>query len=92
MKTIFKYSVPVDDCVHKIKLHTNAQITHVECQHSIDSVEFWALQDTSLPEVEMAYKVVGTGHQLGKDDWVVGTTLPVPTLVWHLVLVGSPDE
>jgi len=85
MITIYKYSIPVDDQEHEVALPVDAEITLVACQTSVSFVEFWTVVDTSLPVTNRYFRVVGTGHEISSNDTVVGSTMPTPSLVWHLV-------
>lgn len=87
MRTIYKYSVPVDDQIHEIEIPIESEITLVQCQNAIDIVNFWAEVYTDRELETQRYRVVGTGHEIHPNERVIGSTMPTPSLVWHLVKV-----
>lgn len=91
-RTIHKFTVPVDDRRHAIKIGLPAGITHVQAL-KVDEVTFWAAVDTDSTPDERYFTVVGTGHPIPADViGVVGTAVfdtqsPAGNLVWHLIEV-----
>lgn len=84
MRTVYKYTVPVDDQVHEIDIPGVPLITHVAAPHIL-AVTFWAYIDTSYPTRTHRYRIIGTGHPLADNEIVLGTTPTGGGLVWHLV-------
>lgn len=90
MRTVHKYSVPVDDQVHEIDMPSDSQITLVQCQYSSASVEFWAAVNADRPYETRSFRVIGTGHEIHALESVIGSTLSAQgALVWHLLEVSS---
>lgn len=84
MSAIYRYTVPVDDLRHRIRLF--GEIVHVGGRR-MDEVEFWALHSEGGDSVERVFLVVGTGHPLPLDLVRVVGTHVAGALAWHLVEV-----
>lgn len=87
MRSIFRYTLPVDDDVHTLTL--SGEIVHVASrQHAV--VEVWALHGDGVP-ADRRFRIVGTGHRL-PDVPVrhVGTVLDGP-FVWHLLELPTSE-
>lgn len=86
MRTVFRYKVPVDDQPHTFEMH--GKLVAVGCR-ALYAVEFWAIWDTTLPEVSRTFQVFGTGQPdvIGEHR---GTVIaPGGELVWHLFELGG---
>jgi hypothetical protein len=84
MRTIYRYVVPVDDQVHEHKL-TSAPMCVANGPHEPRDVEFWAEHDDELPEWNVPFQVVGTGHAVPDGASYVGSAPRTREgLVWHL--------
>jgi hypothetical protein len=83
MKTIYRYTVPVDDQVHEIRL--TGRPVYVANGATSAEVEFWAEHDDDLPEHAVKFRVTGTGYPV-PEDWTYAGTAPRTRegLVWHL--------
>jgi hypothetical protein len=84
MRTVFSYSLYVDDEIHKIMLPVGARIVHVALStREYDVVRFWAEVDNDLPMETRIFQVFGTGQPV--SGRYVGTTVATSgALVWHL--------
>jgi len=84
MKTIYKYTLPVQDYA-VVRIPEGHQTLSVALQH--DQICVWALVDTSEAPRGVAFRIAGTGHPLGDaDGWIFrGTVLMMNgTLVFHV--------
>lgn len=82
MRTIYRYSVPVDLRAHIVEL--TGEILSVGCRDP-RFVEFWAEHDEAVQEISRTFQVFGTGHDLPHDARYVGTAVtPNEVFVWHL--------
>ena len=88
MKTVWKYSIPVDDRDHPLPV----RVVHVGPDSTaLTILTVWAEVDVSdSPTVPTApYRVFGTGHPIPDEAEHVGS-VPVGPFVWHLYrLVAS---
>lgn len=92
---VFKYTVPVDDQVHRIAMRPGAELLGVAVQAKVDEVVFWAwAPDSERETVTRAFTVVGTGHQVKALTPArrpvhrgVAMVPPYGRLVWHLLEV-----
>lgn len=93
MKTIYRFTVPIDDQLHELPLHWLAPIVHAgfsshPYRPGEAAVDFWAVVD---PDAETGtfrrcFTVVGTGHPIPAGFHHRGTYVdPVLPLVWHLL-------
>lgn len=94
---VFRYTVPVNDAWHGVRLDPNREILHVAAR-SADIVELWAIADDEIrsPQITRRFRVYGTGQPITVDPAVPsatsyrlthrGTIIPAdfPSLVWHL--------
>lgn len=82
MIRVLRYSVPVDDEWHEVRLA--GEILHVATR-SPDVVELWALSDGS--SFLRRFRAFGTGHPLPTDRALehIGSVFALRgELVWHL--------
>lgn len=82
-----KFTVPVDDGVHSIKLPKDAVVHGVMCQLGPDSVQFWAIVDSEKKPEHRAFAVIGTGHSV-PEGFTVKNAFVAPGglgLIWHLL-------
>lgn len=95
MRTIYRYTVPVDDQVHELVapfdgtgLPSDAAgrscIVHIACRAIPNEVEVWVQVDTDLPDSPVRLIVTGTGHPAPDEGVHLGTALAPLGLVWHL--------
>jgi hypothetical protein len=86
MRTVFKYTVPVDDFRHDFGIPTKGKIVHVQAS-AVDKVDFWVELDSKRKTELRTFFVIGTGHpvphQVDTDMRYVGTTV-IGIFVWHL--------
>ncbi len=86
MKTIYKYSLPING-VQTILMPKGADILHVDHQDIDSSANacIWALVDTDATPVPRHFKVFGTGHEFDLDtDWQYLNTYQIGGFVWHV--------
>lgn len=82
MKTIYRYTVPVDDQWHTLKL--DGAIHHVAARQP-DTIEIWALHTGGEFAFDRHLRVFGTGQPMDDECRYVGTALATGGLVWHLM-------
>lgn len=87
MKTIYKYTVPVDDRQHSINLTNNPVAAAMTDDAS--EVEFWA-ERTNAPMRTRVFQVFGTGHAIPEEAvWVATCARGYLGLVWHLYEIAN---
>jgi hypothetical protein len=86
-RAVWKYEVEVKGTTSVIYMPRAAVIVHVGHQ-SPAWVTFWAEVDQDAPLEQRVFQVVGTGHRVRDGLRYVGTTMPIPDLVWHLYEVA----
>lgn len=84
MKTIFKYTVPVNDHIAVLNIPHGARILHVDANGDIDTVYFWAEVERDNAAESRFFQVFGTGHTIPDTAKWIGTTTTSALLVWHL--------
>jgi hypothetical protein len=80
MNTIWKYPVPLADSF-VLNMPKDATPLHVDVQRGAPCL--WALVDTSAPNEERTFRLVGTGGDVPRDTCYVGTFQQGP-FVWHV--------
>ena len=87
MRTIWKYTVPVDDEAHTFEIPSlNHDVVHVGSTQGIEKVDFWVEVETDVRTISRSFTVVGTGHKVPKAGTVRGSVVVADgRLVWHLV-------
>ena len=80
MKTIWKYSLP--DWENDILVPRNSFVSHFAIQNGVPTV--WVMINSEGEEEMRHFRVVGTGHQIQKDEYNCGTTID-GSFVWHLM-------
>lgn len=95
MRTVWKYTIPVDDGYHPIPV---GKVVHVEWLHH-DAVYVWVETDVEESKHRPAVvqglrgvRVFGTGQPIPDDIVHLGTAVmpdDIGRLVWHLY--GGPD-
>lgn len=89
-RTIYKYSVPVDDEWHEISMPGPARVLHVECQGGFGTVNLWAEVDIEGEgSTVRRMRAYGTGMALPDNAVYVGSSLAGP-FVWHVYAEVSP--
>jgi hypothetical protein len=82
MKTIYKYSLALNDWV-SIYMPQGAKPLHVEMQNG--TPQLWAQVDTEEPLVSHSFRIAGTGHKLGEVGQHIGSfMLNGGALVFHV--------
>ncbi len=83
-RRILKWSIPVDDHDHPIGA---GPVVHVACQDHPGTVEVWT--DEEVPGIGVvdlsSARVYGTGQPLPEHDEVLGSTVVLNGLVWHVL-------
>lgn len=93
-KTIYRYTIPIDDKPHTIKLHSwpNSNFEAV-LGHNINSnhVEFWAEHFLYISEevFDLTFQVYGTGHAIPREAIYLGTCPRVLGLVFHVYMLDN---
>ena len=83
-RTIYKYSVPVDDQWHEVSTSIPARIVHVDCQGGFGTVNVWAEFDLEAQETSSRkMRAFATGQPIPDGASYVGTALAGP-FVWHV--------
>lgn len=83
MDTVYKYVLDVDD-YKEVKMPAGAELLHIEAGDYVWQIFLWARVNTENEEETRAFRIAGTGHDLGKEDLKhVGTTSE-HSLVWHV--------
>lgn len=81
-RRILKWTIPVDDQRHPIG---SGPVVHVSCQHHPGAVEVWTDEsDADRVDITSA-QVYGTGQPLPEHDEVLGSTVVLNGLVWHVL-------
>ena len=81
MKTIWKYTIPVDD-YSEVVGKRGAVPLHVYPQGE-RLIDVWMAVDTDRTEVAYSFFVVGTGHPLPEKAEYIGT-VHAGRFVWHV--------
>lgn len=85
MKTIYRYSVPVDDKPHTFELSSDpVRVEAIYTGLGEYEVEFWAEFHTQWPVETRVFKIYGTGHQIPSAAEYWGTCQRINGMVWHL--------
>jgi hypothetical protein len=80
MRTVHKY--PVRFCQSRISMPEGAEIIRFSAQRN--ELCIWAVVDTTKPEKNRHFEVVGTGHEIGFEyNKYVGSCDQGP-YIWHL--------
>ena len=80
MKTIHKYTIGViQNC--PVQMPVNAKVLHVDMQNSM--LTLWALVDLSNRIENRYFSVYGTGIEILKEGYYIGTVKDGP-FVWHI--------
>lgn len=82
-RTVWKYEIEVKGTPSAVDMPRGAVIVHVGHQGPAQ-VTFWAEVDVDARIETRRFEVVGTGHRVRDGLRYVGTTMPIPELVWHL--------
>jgi hypothetical protein len=85
MNTIWKYPIPLAD-TFPLNMPRGATPLCVDVQRGEPCL--WALVDTTAPNAERTFHIVGTGQEVPRDTCYVGTFQQGP-FVWH-VWEGDP--
>ena len=86
MRTIYKYRLPVGAVFH-VAMPTDAKIIHVGNQDG--SVHIWAEVENANPRETRNFVIVGTGHEMPRDEGRhIGSAI-VPPFVWHVYEIGG---
>jgi hypothetical protein len=80
MQTIWKYPVPLTD-TFTLNMPREATPLHVDTQRGDPCL--WVLADTTAPNEERRFHLVGTGQEVPRDTFYVGTFQQGP-FVWHV--------
>jgi hypothetical protein len=80
MNTIWKYTIPIEDSF-ALNMPREATSLHVDMQAGVPTL--WALVDTTAPNEERIFHIVGTGHEVPRYTCYVGT-FQMGMFVWHL--------
>ncbi len=86
MKTIWKYTIPIED-EFKLKIPVGYEVLYIGSQGT--EVCLWALVETDNEQIEQTFRVFGTGHTIkheGKDLKYIGTA-QLMHYVWHVFRV-----
>lgn len=85
MRTVFKYSIAIEDGWQDIPLPESAAIVHFDYQADapLNTLRFWAEVNTNAPIEERKFAIVGTGHPI-PDGGVYMATCMAGSFVWHL--------
>lgn len=67
MKTVHKYSVPLDGKIHQVEIPIGAQILKVESQYKNATLQIWALVEPHRPVRSHNFVAVGTGKPLPEE-------------------------
>jgi hypothetical protein len=83
MQTIYKYPIQPER-EFTVRMPQGARAIHVACQRN--EVFVWAIVDTELPEEDIRFRLLGTGHPFDPDGWrhIATWLMEDDTLVWHL--------
>jgi hypothetical protein len=83
MKTIYKYPI-FPDREFALKMPQGAFALHTGLQR--EGVFVWALVDTEMPEVEVRFRLLGTGEPADVEGFRHVSTwlMEGDSLVWHL--------
>jgi len=82
MKTIWKYSVQLDDRF-AVSMPAGAKVLAVQTQFGSPVV--WALVNPGAERVERKFRLVGTGHEIELSGYLYVGTFQTPFgLVFHL--------
>lgn len=85
MKTVFKYTIGIEDGWQDIALPECADIVYFDYQ--VDSppntLRLWAEVDTSAPHEMRQFAIIGTGHPIPDGAEHMATCMAGP-FVWHL--------
>lgn len=87
MRTIYKYTIPVDGQEHLLSLPQYTMIVNVDKHPKrSDAVSAWALiYDTNMPHESRTFIVSGTGQPVDPDWSYIGSAVTLDgSLVWHL--------
>mgnify|MGYP000221082942 CR=1 FL=1 len=82
MKSVYKYTLQVNDEWQKVRIPGQSKIVHVAQQEN-GSVCFWALVDNTIGDDIRSFRIYGTGHQTPESGYI-GTALMHSGLVWHV--------
>ncbi len=81
-RRILKWSIPVDDRDHPMGAGT---VVHVACQNHPGAVEVWTDEPDAEHVTTTSARVYGTGQPLPQHDEVLGSTVVLNGLVWHVL-------
>lgn len=85
MKTIWKYSLNVDDIV-TLEMPEGAEVLTIQTQYG--EPQIWALVDPIKPSVKRHFRVYGTGHNISynilKENYIGTFQMYQGQLVFHL--------
>lgn len=85
---IYKYTIPVDDGSHEIKLSRGSEVLFVaHNRKDMHVVDFWATHYPERENVPRRFRVVGTGQPFSASFIHRGTAVSLATspFVWHLL-------
>lgn len=84
-RRVLKWAVPVDDHDHPIG---SGPVLHVGMQGSV--VMVWTDEHDSERPIPRSARVYGTGQEVPKDDFGVGSVID-GSFVWHVFVSRMPD-
>jgi hypothetical protein len=84
-RSVYKFSVRIDDAWHEIKLSPRAKVLHVGQQEDGPWVYFWAEVDPDNLTETRTFRIYPTGGLIEADAAYLGTAQDhTRGYVWHL--------
>ena len=82
MKTIHKYKI--DENTDSLRSYEGMKPLHADYQGGF--LCLWAEVDTTAKDVNVPFRVIGTGFTLPSDNFTHFATVQNPPFVWHIYL------